>query len=186
MKKPMKTKLLLMALGTILITAPCNLYRVVAQQPDEGETARGRAEDPIQDLRLTAEQRQQIRAIRRQMREERMTVNRLLLQANRDLEEVLDSDNPDEAVIEQRLRELSVAQTAQVRMRVLAELKIRRVLTEEQRAVWRELRQARRRNRPLENLRRRRELPDRRLVQPSRGNNQAPGTPRAVERRRRP
>jgi Spy/CpxP family protein refolding chaperone len=57
------------------------------------------------------------------------------------LEDALDTDTPDEASVEQRMRELSAAQAEAMRMRVSTEVKIRRVLTLEQRALLRSLRQ---------------------------------------------
>jgi Spy/CpxP family protein refolding chaperone len=127
---------------------------VLAQEPDQqSEQVQRGNDDPIQDLQLSPEQRQQIRAIRVQLQEERRAVNQRLREANRALEDALDVDTPDDALIEQRLRELAMAQAAQVRMRVMTEVRIRRVLTKEQRALWREIRLTRRR--PIENRRRR-------------------------------
>lgn len=107
----------------------------VARQPGE---MRG---DPIRQLNLTAEQREQIRLIREQNREERMTINQRVRETNRALEELLETDSPDENLVEQRMREAGAAQAAAMRMRILTELKIRRVLTEEQRTLLRTFRQ---------------------------------------------
>ena len=95
--------------------------------------------DPIQQLNLTPEQREQIRSIRENNKTERMTVNNQLREANRALNEALNSENPDEAVVEQRLRDLAAAQAAAARMRVLTEIRVRRVLTKEQRNTLRVL-----------------------------------------------
>jgi hypothetical protein len=56
------------------------------------------------------------------------------------LEDALDADYPNEALIEQRVKEVAEAQVAQVRMRALQEVRIRRVLTPAQQATLRELR----------------------------------------------
>jgi len=109
--------------------------------------------DPIQQLNLTPEQREQIRSIRENNKTERMTVNNQLREANRALNEALNSENPDEAVVEQRLRDLAAAQAAAARMRVLTEIRVRRVLTKEQRNTLRVL-QAQ----ALENRREQRQL----------------------------
>lgn len=109
--------------------------------------------DPIQQLNLTPEQREQIRSIRENNKTERMAVNNQLRDANRALNEALNSENPDEALVEQRLRDLASAQAAAARMRVLTEIRIRRVLTKEQRDTLRAL-QAQ----ALENRREQRQL----------------------------
>jgi Spy/CpxP family protein refolding chaperone len=106
----------------------------VPQQPGVGS-------DPIRELNLSPEQREQIRTIRQQSQAERAAINERVREANRALEAVLDSDNPDEAAVEQRLREVAAAQAAAMRMRILTEVRIRRVLTSEQRTLLRALRQ---------------------------------------------
>ncbi len=98
------------------------------------------AGDPIRQLNLTPEQREQIRAIREQNRNERAAINARLGQTNRALEEALDSDTPEQAVVEQRIREVSAAQADAMRMRIMTEVKIRQVLTSEQRTILRTLR----------------------------------------------
>ena len=127
-----------------------------ASQP-AGQTAepqqRAIGGDPIQQLNLTPEQREQIRSIRENNKTERMTVNNQLREANRALNEALNSENPDEALVEQRLRDLAAAQAAAARMRVLTEIRVRRVLTKEQRNTLRAL-QAQ----ALENRREQRQL----------------------------
>jgi Spy/CpxP family protein refolding chaperone len=97
--------------------------------------------DPVRQLNLTPEQREQIRSIREQNKDERAAINERVGAANRALEESLDNDNPDESVVEQRLRDLGTAQAAAIRMRTLTEIRIRRVLTVEQRSLLRSLRQ---------------------------------------------
>ena len=89
---------------------------------------------------MTPEQREQIRAIREGNKVERAEINQRVREANRVLEEALDSDNPDEAVVEQRMRDLGAAQAAAMRMRILTEVKIRKVLTREQLVILRNLR----------------------------------------------
>ena len=96
--------------------------------------------DPIRQLNLTPEQREQIRLLREANREERATINQRVRETNRALEEVLDTDSPDESVVEQRVREAAAAQAAAMRMRIISEVKIRRVLTAEQRVLLKSLR----------------------------------------------
>ena len=113
-------------------------------QPQETAAAgqqRPLAGDPIRQLNLTPEQREQIRTIREQNQKERAAINDRVRETNRALEVVLDSDSPEEAEVEQRMRDASAAQAAAMRMRILTEVRIRRVLTGEQRTLLRSLRQ---------------------------------------------
>ena len=96
--------------------------------------------DPVRQLNLTPEQVELIRAIREQSREDRATVNQRVREANKALEEALDIEVADQALIEQRIQEVSAAQAAATRMRILTEVKIRQVLTVEQRTMLRTLR----------------------------------------------
>ena len=96
--------------------------------------------DPIRQLNLTPEQREQIRTIRETNKVERAAIGVRVRDANRALEEALDSDEPDEAMVEQRMRELGAAQSEAMRMRILTEVRIRRVLTREQLKILRGLR----------------------------------------------
>jgi Spy/CpxP family protein refolding chaperone len=96
-------------------------------------------DDPVRQLNLTAEQREQIRSIREQSKSERAAINQRVAEANRALETALDGENPDEALVEQRVRDVAAAQAAAMRMRILTEVRIRRVLTPEQRVLLRSL-----------------------------------------------
>lgn len=158
-----------------------------AQQPLPENQQSGPAADPIRDLNLSPEQRERIRAIREEQRDERAAVNQRLRETNRALEEVLDSENPSEAEIERHLRAIAEAQAASLRMRVATEMKVRKVLTPDQLATLRVLRQnARdsRRERQIDNNQRRREGIERRRL-PER-NTIAPVFPRRLDPNRRP
>ncbi|HET7112134.1 MAG TPA: periplasmic heavy metal sensor, partial [Pyrinomonadaceae bacterium] len=96
--------------------------------------------DPIQQLNLSPEQRQQIRRLTEETRQERQTTNVRLRQANAALDQALDADPIDENLIEQRINEVAAAQAAQTRMRAHMELRIRRLLDPEQIATLRRLR----------------------------------------------
>jgi Spy/CpxP family protein refolding chaperone len=154
-----RTYLLLLIVSLFFLLCPINGLASTAQEPEAPAPPmqRNPDSDPIQELRLTSEQRQQIRAIRQEMQDERASVNQRLREANRALQEALESDNPDEISIQQKARDLAEAQAAQIRLRVLSEVRIRRVLTPEQRALLRELRQNRQfaRDRAFEQRRRR-------------------------------
>ena len=96
--------------------------------------------DPIEQLRLTPDQRQAIRRIVAENKDERQATNQRVREANVALDQALDSDPPDENLIEQRVNELAAAQGAQLRMRIQTEIKIRRILRPEQIATLRRLR----------------------------------------------
>ena len=183
--------LALLAALVVFVAAPSICGQTAQQQPGSTNPQQpGFGGDPIRELNLTAQQREQIRTIRQQNQTERATINERVRETNRALEAVLDSDNPDEAAVEERMREAAAAQAAAMRMRILTEVRIRRVLTPEQRNLLRALRQQAnqlRRERPLggpdERLRRREE---RRSLQNQR-NGIAPLFPRRdAQRRARP
>ena len=172
--------LLLAVIGVIGLPAA-----VSAQQPPP-ENQQLPAADPIRELNLSPEQRERIRAIREEMRDERAAINLRLRETNRALEDVLDSDNPNEDLVERHLRDVAEAQAASLRMRVLTERKVRSVLTSEQLATLRTLRRnAReaRQDRQLENNDRRRERLERRGVP---GRNTIAPLPRRMDPMRRP
>jgi Spy/CpxP family protein refolding chaperone len=154
----MKRKLLIFSFASLLLLTT-QVVGVRAQDPDhpQGPPPGRQMDDPIQELRLTPEQREKIRSIREEMRDERAVVNQRQREARRALDEALDADQPDEALVEQRVRELAAAQTAQMRINTLTEVRIRKVLTTEQRALLREIRQAMqfRRQRQMDNQPRR-------------------------------
>lgn len=98
------------------------------------------AADPIEQLRLTPDQRQAIRQIVNENKDERQLTNRRVREANVALDQAMDAEPTDENVIEQRTNELAAAQTAQLRMRIHTEMRIRRILRPEQIATLRRLR----------------------------------------------
>ena len=98
------------------------------------------ATDPIEQLRLSPDQRQSIRRILADGRDERQMTNRRLREANVALDQALDTQPVDENLVEQKINELSAAQAAQLRMRIHTEMKIRRILRPEQLATLQRLR----------------------------------------------
>lgn len=150
----------LVAAGSLLVAAPDSAFGAHQDQQSDSPQQRRGGIDPIRELNLSPEQRERIRAIREQLQDERATINQRLRETNRALDEALDADNPDESVVEERLRDAAAAQAAATRMRVLSEVRIRRVLTPEQLVTLRGLRQnARRfmRERQRDNLEMRRQ-----------------------------
>jgi len=120
----------------------------------QNQVSQGNQIPDLRPLNLTLEQVQKIRDINAEMKEERQTANLKVRQANRALAEAVESPTPNQALIEQRSRELADAQVGIIRLRSLIEARvIREVLTPEQRLRVREMRrnQALRRqgNQPL-------------------------------------
>jgi Spy/CpxP family protein refolding chaperone len=121
---------ILLSLIVILTAAP---FALAQQEPEV-------APDPIEQLRLAPDQRQAIRRIVADSRDERQTTNRRVREANVALDQALDAQPTDENLIEQRISELAAAQAAQLRLRIHTEMKIRRILRPEQLATLQRLR----------------------------------------------
>ena len=142
--------------GLALLLSP--LYApAVAQGQDEPEarpqaTPRrpARALNLMQRLNLSPEQRLRLREIRRQSEPEVRAHTRRVRLARRALDEAIYADSADEALVEQRSRELSAAQSALVRLRAATELKVRGVLTDEQLRLFRDLRRQAQRRQALQ------------------------------------
>ena len=132
--------LTLLAVLILFAAVPVTHGQTTQQQPGNPE-AQQAGGDPIRQLNLTPEQREQIRSIREQNKTERAAINERLREANFALQTELDLENPDETVVEQRVRDVATAQAAAMRMRVLTEIRIRRVLTREQRVLLHSLQQ---------------------------------------------
>ena len=183
MKTNERLSLVLILAAIAVIALPAY---AVAQQPPDGQQAPLGGGDPVRDLNLTPEQRERIRAIREDTRDQRAAINERLREANRALEEMLDSDNPNDAVIEKHLRDVAEAQAASLRMRVQTERRVRSILTTEQLATLRAMRQNlrdARRDRQFENNQRRRERLERRGVP---GRNTIAPVPRRLDPNSRP
>jgi Spy/CpxP family protein refolding chaperone len=110
------------------------------QQQEEPPAAADSAAALLSQLNLTPAQVAQMREIREQSVPQAQALTRRLNQARRALDESIYSDALDEAIVEQRAREVAEAQAAVVRLRALTELRVRRVLTPEQLQTFRDLR----------------------------------------------
>jgi Spy/CpxP family protein refolding chaperone len=174
------------ALALLILCAPHSLAQNAAQQPrqpSEEAPAADAAAALLSQLNLTAAQVAQMREIREQSVPRAQALTRRLNQARRALDESIYSDALDEALVEQRAREVAEAQTALISHRAQTELRVRRVLTPEQLQTFRDLRiRARREQR----IRRRieRGLPVRRPDAPADQTPDARPLRRLRERRR--
>jgi Spy/CpxP family protein refolding chaperone len=112
--------------------APAQQQQATSQAAQSGEL--------MSQLNLTQDQVEKIRAIREEQKEERKAVNRRVQVARRALDEAIYLNDPDDATVAARAKELADAQADALRLQSLGELRIRRVLTPEQLVTFRELR----------------------------------------------
>lgn len=97
--------------------------------------------DPLSQLGLTPDQIRKIRGINAELRDQRQAANQRLIQAQQALAVAIESPNPDENIISQRSHEVADAQATTIRIRSLTEVRVLQVLTAEQRAKLKEIRQ---------------------------------------------
>src|SRR5215471_8457613 len=88
-------------------------------QIDQNQSQVAQADQMLGPLNLTPDQIQKIRAINAELKDQRQAANLRLRQAQRALAEAVESPNPNEALIEQRSREVADAQAATIRLRSL-------------------------------------------------------------------
>ena len=171
MKKLFTRQTPAIAITLFLLLFGASISRAFAQTADEApqaETGQGQRDaNWANALGLTPDQIARIQAIRQQNRADRQSARQRLNQAQRALDEAIYSDDANEDVIEQRAREVAEAQAADVRLRAMTELSIRRVLTPQQLDIFRTIRRQRTREaqlkRRLENANPQRPLRNRRL-----------------------
>lgn len=191
----MKHILMLLAVLVFFVVVP-PVYSQTTQQPQgtPEQQQGGFGGDPIRQLNLTPEQREQIRSIREHNKDERAAIGERLRESNRALKESLNAENPDEAVVDQRIQDVVAAQAAAMRMRILTEIRIRRVLTPEQRNILRTLQQQAeetKRERLMDNAEERQRLRQERRTLQNQNQNQRNGLGpllprRNLQRRQRP
>ncbi len=136
---------LLLLFLLLLIFTPAQAF---AQEEPGGPPPQGQADgrppgpegDLIRQLNLTPEQIDKIKAIRERNREARRLIGLRVRAARTALDRAIYLENADEAVVEQRARDLAEAQGAQVRLQAMTELGVRRILTPEQLETFRTLR----------------------------------------------
>jgi periplasmic protein CpxP/Spy len=172
------------ALALLLLHSPsASAQNATQQQPPDEAPAADAAASLLSQLNLTTAQVSQMREIREQSVPQAKELTRRLNQARRALDESIYSDTMDEALVEQRAREVAEAQAALVRLRAQTELRVRRVLTPEQLQTFRDLRISARRQKRIER-RLERGLPARRPDAPAGQTPDARPLRRLRERRR--
>jgi Spy/CpxP family protein refolding chaperone len=98
------------------------------------------APDPETEMGLSEEQLSQLRALRSEAAKAGLRARTDMQLKQMELEELLEAEEPDEAAIQSKLRELSDARHALMQQRIANRLAMRRVLTPEQRAKWKKMR----------------------------------------------
>lgn len=118
---------------------------VNAQQPSTPQpvaaTENKQGKPLFQQLNLSAEQIKQIQLINRETRDQIRQAAQKQRDARRALDAAIYSDKPNGAEVEQRAREFAEAQAMLSKLRARTEFRIRQVLSAEQLALFRELRQ---------------------------------------------
>lgn len=94
----------------------------------------------LAELNLSQEQIGEIRRINRENRLSRQAAQQRLRQANQNLDQAIYTDTVDEANIQLLTKELQSAQTEVIKFRTASELSVRKILTAQQLAKFRELR----------------------------------------------
>jgi len=107
--------------------------------PNDGRMQRDRP-NPLRMLGLTQDQTQQIRRMNQARKPEMDRAALRLRLANRALDEAIYADTVDEALFQTCLKELQSAQADMARLRFTGELGIRKILTPEQLARFRDIR----------------------------------------------
>jgi Spy/CpxP family protein refolding chaperone len=112
------------------------------QTPEnKGFTEVNRPTRLLQALNLTGEQIQQIRRINAARRPIMQEAQQRLRLANRNLDQAIYADEPNEELVKERAKEASLAQAEVIKERTITEFMIRKVLTPEQLQKFRELRE---------------------------------------------
>jgi Spy/CpxP family protein refolding chaperone len=96
--------------------------------------------DLFRELGVTPEQREQIRTLRRQGREDFSVAQKRLREANKALDAAIYSDVLDEQLIERLILQRNEAEAAMSRLKTISELNLRKILTPEQVVKFREIR----------------------------------------------
>lgn len=134
----LKYLLILVALTLFpLLTAQAQDY----QERPPGERPPVRPPRLLEQLNLSREQIQQIRRINQEKQPQIRAAQEKLRDANRALDMAIYADNPNEEEIKNRLKEVQNAQAEVIRLRTSLELEVRKVLTAEQIAKFRQLRE---------------------------------------------
>lgn len=139
MKNMLSPKLVLLLLLSLV---GCGIAAAQDNPPPDGVKPPPQNNKPnlFRELGLSPDQMQQIRRINQERKPQMEDVMRRLREANRALDEAIYADVVDESAVQTRLKEVQIAQAEAARLRFMSELSIRKILTPDQLARFRELR----------------------------------------------
>lgn len=109
-------------------------------RPNSGRRSGKDRPNLFQELGVTAEQREQIRNLRSRDRKEFAAAQKRFREANKALDAAIYSDVVDDQLIEQLITQRNEAEAALSRLKTMSELNLRKILTPEQVAKFREIR----------------------------------------------
>lgn len=112
-----------------------------ANRPPQGQGPQMKRPNLMRLLGLTPDQMQQIKRMNQERKPLMDAAMVRVRNANRALDEAIYAENLDEGTFQASLKELQLAQADAARLRFLNELGVRKILTPEQLARFRELRQ---------------------------------------------
>lgn len=136
----MKLKSLIFFAFLILFgTVFTNAQNIQENQPNERQNIR--PQRLFEQLGLSREQIQQIRRINQEKQPLMREAQEKFREANRALDAAIYADNANEAEIQNRLKDAQTAQAEVVKIRTAIEFEVRKVLTTEQLAKFRQLRE---------------------------------------------
>ena len=145
MSKMLSPKLVLLAI--FILAGFTSVFTQDNPPPDanrpplgQGQGQQVKRPNLLRILGLTPEQLQQVRKMNQQRKPLMDAAMVRVRNANRALDEAIYADNFDEATFQASLKELQLAQADAAKLRFLNELGVRKILTPEQLARFRELR----------------------------------------------
>src|ERR1044071_5515930 len=132
--------LVLLAFGSVGSVAAQGNLQPVGDRPPVDE--KGEAERPnlLRILGLSPAQMLEVRRINQARKPQMDVAQNRLRDANRALDEAIYADNFDQATFDSRLKEVQTAHAEVARLRFTNEMNIRKILTAEQLARFRDLR----------------------------------------------
>jgi periplasmic protein CpxP/Spy len=137
--------LIFFAILILLPAAFANAQEVQENQTNERQNIR--PQRLFEQLGLSREQIQQIRRINRDKQPLMREAQDKLREANRALDAAIYADTPNEEEIKNRLKNVQTAHAEVLRIRTVMEFEVRKVLTAEQLAKFRQLREEFEKNR---------------------------------------
>ncbi len=122
---------------TLILTSLTLVSLVQAQQPGPPPFAPQKPGMPMMRLlNLTAEQQSQISDLRLQLQKEMLPLRSELMTKRNELKLLMTAEKPDMGKINRKIEEISKIRTEIQKKRVAHRLKIRSLLTEEQRKIF--------------------------------------------------